>query len=75
MCIKGKLLPVYLNLGSPQVVHIMYLDWPVGYLNLAVVLCMTVFLFDIQQLNQDAFQIKPFMLLTLEDTVIYGETD
>ena len=36
---------------------------------------MTVFLFDIQQLNQDAFQIKPFMLLTLEDTVIYGETD
>jgi hypothetical protein len=36
---------------------------------------MTVFLFAIQQLNQDAFQIKPFMLLTLEDTVVYGETD
>ena len=38
--------------------------------------CMTVFLFDIYPAAQlRCFQIKAFMLLTLEDTVICGETD
>ena len=35
-----------------------------------IIIELSVFLFDIQQLNQDAFKSKPdFMLLSLEDTV------